>query len=138
LAGNLVEIREYVQRSLSGIARYVAVVSESPVEANPSRAYYQQKRNDVLVPHPAVDLARFAFGFGLANVDNRNVPLWPVVGRCVQYVRAAQITAGLLCLAKNVAEIAIRFQTFARKEIGRTVVLKRVQDAVKIHSKPRA
>lgn len=103
-----------MKRSLSGIARNVAVVSESAVETNPSRAYYKQKWCNVLVPDLAVNLASLAFRFGLANVDNRDVPLRKVVGGCVQYIRAAQITFGRLRLAKHVAEIAIGFETLAR------------------------
>jgi hypothetical protein len=81
-----------------------------------------------------VDLASFTFRFGLANVDNWYVPLRCVVGRCVQYVRAPQIALGLLGLSENVTEVAVGFETPARKEIGGAVVLERVQNLVNIHS----
>jgi len=79
-------------------------------------------------------LPRFTFRIGLANVDDRYIPLRHVVGCCVQYVRAAQIALGLLGLSKNVAEIAVGIETFPGKEIRGVAVLKRVEELVKIHS----
>jgi hypothetical protein len=87
-----------------------------------------------LVPDSAVYLASFTFGSCFANVDDRYIPLRHVVGRCVQYVGAAQIALGLLGLSKNVAEVAVGFKLFAGKKIGGAVILERVQDLLKIHS----
>jgi hypothetical protein len=87
-----------------------------------------------LVPNPAVYLASFTLRFGLANVGDRYIPLRYVVGLCVQYVRASQIALGLPGLSKNVAEVAVGFETLPAKEVRGAAVLKRVQNLVKIHS----
>jgi hypothetical protein len=134
LTGNLVEVCEYVKRPLAWIPPHVAIISESWVQPNPCWAHYQQKRNDVLVPNPAVYLASFTLRFGLANVGDRYIPLRYVVGLCVQYVRASQIALGLPGLSKNVAEVAVGFETLPAKEVRGAAVLKRVQNLVKIHS----
>jgi hypothetical protein len=83
LASDLIEISKYLKCAYAGIMRDVTIVSESRVEANPCWAHYQQKWNDVLVPDSAVYLAGFSFRFGLANVNDRYIPLRSVVGRRV-------------------------------------------------------
>jgi len=134
LGSNLVEVSEYLKRTLAGIARHVAVVSESWVQTDPCWTHYQQEGDDVLIPNSAVYLASLFFGFRLADVNDRRISLRYFVSRSIQYIRPSQVTFGLLCFTKDVAEVFVRLKRFAGKEIWGALVLQRLQYLIKIHS----
>jgi len=93
----------------------IALATKARIQTNSFRAVYDEKRNSVLVPDPAVRFLCLGVGRNVANVDN-----WYCGSRPLKRIHALKTARGLSGFAK---EVPIVHNTVEVASVFRQVVL---------------